>query len=175
MRKIFLCLWILIKIVCREKRTWKHVLCLRFPIFTPSCTLQEYLKVFFDRVFTHYTHSFLKEIISLSSMKSSSDISFQPSNSNSSRVEMGISHIRESTKPSSTMFMSVISFLSIKLRKAVLSFDFDLYKSFSPWAVVILPHPPLTEELHRKSFLSQPHMNYYLKFLPHCQVFFWSA
>ena len=173
MRKMFLCLWILIKIVCREKRTWKHVLCLWFPIFTPSCTLQEYLKVFLDRVFTHYTHSFLKEIISLSSMKSSSDISFQPSTSNSSRVEIDISHIRESTKPSSTMFMSVISFLSIRLRKAVLSFDYGLYKSFSLWAVVLLPHSPLTEELRSSNFfLSQPHMNYYLKFLPYCQVFF---
>ena len=147
MRKIFLCLWILIKIVCREKRTWKHVLGLRFPIFTPSCTLQEYLKVFLYRVFTHYTHSFLKEIISLSSMKSSSDISFQPSTSNSSRVEMGISHIRESTKPSSTMFSFFIMFLSLGLREAVLSFRFVLNKSFSHWAVVLLPHPPLTEGL----------------------------
>ena len=107
-------------------------------------------------------------------MKSSSDISFQPSNSNSSRVEMGISHIRESTKPfPSTMFMSVISFLSIRLRKAVLSFDYGLYKSFSLWAVVLLPHPPLTEGLRSSKFiLSQPHIYYYRKFLPHCQVFF---
>ena len=116
--------------------------------------------------------------MSLSSMKSSSDISFQPSSSNSSRVEMDISHIRESTKPfPSTMFMLVISFLSIRLRKAVLSFDFDLYKSFSLWAVVLLPHLPLTERLRSsKFFLSQPHMNHYYKFVPHCQVFFfWSA
>ena len=106
-------------------------------------------------------------------MKSSSDISFQPSTSNSSRVEIGISHIRESTKPSSTMFMSVISFLSIRLRKAVLSFDYGLYKSFSLWAVVLLPHPPLTEGLRSSKFVfSQPHISYCLKFLHHCQVFF---
>ena len=87
-------------------------------------------------------------------MKSSSDISFQPSTNNSLRVEMDISHIRESTKPSSTMFMSVISFLSMRLKKAVLSFCFVLNKSFSHRAVVLLPHSPLTEELHSFHLIS---------------------
>ena len=58
------------------------------------------------------------------------------------------------------------------MRKSSFEFCFRLRKSFSHWAVVLLPHPSLTEELHRKSFLSQPHMNYYYKSVPYCQVFF---
>ena len=57
MRKIFLCLWILIKVVCRKRRTRKCIPWLRFPIFTPSCTLQEHLEMFLYWIFSHHVYT----------------------------------------------------------------------------------------------------------------------
>ena len=80
----------------------------------------------------------------------------------SSERAYSISHAQKdnSSRSSATLIArrsfiySVISFLSIRLRKAVLSFRFvsKKIKVFLGWAVVLLPHRPLTDRLQKSNF-----------------------